>query len=168
MHKYKEQNVPCGGTDAQGISGSIHTRHLVYVRCSRTQLTQADVRSAVPRTALVTRNSISVGRADGASTVARTLPKNLIAHTPVQVSLCGRQFRRPALPQSLCLQKVGWEWLCATRLRLYVRTVLSTPEAASPPPYIYMRRGRPTNSNSCHQSYRYSQAETDAISDVCY
>jgi hypothetical protein len=29
MHKYKEQSVPCGGTDAQGISGSIHTRHLV-------------------------------------------------------------------------------------------------------------------------------------------
>jgi hypothetical protein len=29
MHKYKEQIVPCGGTDAQGISGSIHTRHLV-------------------------------------------------------------------------------------------------------------------------------------------
>jgi hypothetical protein len=29
MHKYKEQIVPYGGTDAQGISGSIHTRHLV-------------------------------------------------------------------------------------------------------------------------------------------
>jgi hypothetical protein len=29
MHKYKEQIVPCGGTDAQSISGSIHTRHLV-------------------------------------------------------------------------------------------------------------------------------------------
>jgi hypothetical protein len=29
MHKYEEQIVPSGGTDAQGISGSIHTRHLV-------------------------------------------------------------------------------------------------------------------------------------------
>jgi hypothetical protein len=29
MHKYEEQSVPYGGTDAQGISGSIHTRHLV-------------------------------------------------------------------------------------------------------------------------------------------
>jgi hypothetical protein len=29
MHKYKEHIVPYGGTDAQGISGSIHTRHLV-------------------------------------------------------------------------------------------------------------------------------------------
>jgi hypothetical protein len=31
MHKYDEQNVPRGGTDAQDISGSIHTRHLVCV-----------------------------------------------------------------------------------------------------------------------------------------
>ena len=30
--------------------------------------------------------------------VASTLPKNLIARTPVQVSLCGRRFRRPAVP----------------------------------------------------------------------
>ena len=29
MHKYEEQNVPCGGTDAQGISSSIHMRHLM-------------------------------------------------------------------------------------------------------------------------------------------
>jgi hypothetical protein len=29
MHKYEEQNVPCGRTDAQGFSGSIHKRHLV-------------------------------------------------------------------------------------------------------------------------------------------
>jgi hypothetical protein len=29
MHKYKGQIVSCGGIDAQGISGSIHTRHLV-------------------------------------------------------------------------------------------------------------------------------------------
>jgi hypothetical protein len=29
MHKYKEQIVSCGGTDAQGISVSIHTRYLV-------------------------------------------------------------------------------------------------------------------------------------------
>jgi hypothetical protein len=29
MHKYEEQSVPYGGTDAQGISGSIHMRHLV-------------------------------------------------------------------------------------------------------------------------------------------
>jgi hypothetical protein len=29
MHKYEEHNVSCGGTNAQGISGSIHMRYLV-------------------------------------------------------------------------------------------------------------------------------------------
>jgi hypothetical protein len=29
MHKYEEQKAPRRGTDAQGISDSIHTRHLV-------------------------------------------------------------------------------------------------------------------------------------------
>jgi hypothetical protein len=29
MHKYEKQNVSCGGTNAQGISGSIHMRYLV-------------------------------------------------------------------------------------------------------------------------------------------
>jgi hypothetical protein len=29
MHKYEEQSVPYGWTNAQGISGSIHMRHLV-------------------------------------------------------------------------------------------------------------------------------------------
>ena len=31
MHKYEKQKVPCEATDAQGISGSIHTRHLVFI-----------------------------------------------------------------------------------------------------------------------------------------
>jgi hypothetical protein len=39
----------------------------VCVRCSRTQLMQADVRSAVPRTAPAMRNLINAGRADEAS-----------------------------------------------------------------------------------------------------
>jgi hypothetical protein len=43
MHKYKEHIVPCGGTDAKGISDSIHTRHLVcmldvVVRSRRRQM----------------------------------------------------------------------------------------------------------------------------------
>jgi hypothetical protein len=29
MRKYEKQKVQCGGTDAQGISSFIHTRHLV-------------------------------------------------------------------------------------------------------------------------------------------
>jgi hypothetical protein len=39
----------------------------VYVRCSHTQLIRADVRSAVPQTVPTTRNLISAGRADEAS-----------------------------------------------------------------------------------------------------
>jgi hypothetical protein len=31
MQKYKERNIPYEGTDAQGTSGSIHTRHLMYL-----------------------------------------------------------------------------------------------------------------------------------------
>jgi hypothetical protein len=42
---------------------------------------QVDVRNAVSRTAPAMRNLISAGQADKAS----TLPKNLIARTPVQV-----------------------------------------------------------------------------------
>jgi hypothetical protein len=43
MHKYKEQIVPCEGTYAQGISGSIHMRHLmcmfdVVIRSQRRQM----------------------------------------------------------------------------------------------------------------------------------
>jgi hypothetical protein len=53
MHKYEEQNVPCGGTDAQGISGSIHTRHLVcmfdvavHSRCRKMYIVQSLERSS--------------------------------------------------------------------------------------------------------------------------
>jgi hypothetical protein len=39
----------------------------MYVRCSRTQSMQADVRNAVPRTTSATRNFIGAGRANEAS-----------------------------------------------------------------------------------------------------
>jgi hypothetical protein len=52
MHKYKEQSVPCGGTDAQGISGSIHMRHLMCLfdvaiqsRCRKMYVVQSLERS---------------------------------------------------------------------------------------------------------------------------
>jgi hypothetical protein len=45
---------------------------------------QADVRSAVPQTVSTMKNLISVGRADRANS-REYAPKNLIAHTPVQV-----------------------------------------------------------------------------------
>ena len=58
MHKYEEQSVPSGGTDAQGISGSIHTRHLVCMfdvavrsRCRKMYAVQSLERSPGRRTA---------------------------------------------------------------------------------------------------------------------
>jgi hypothetical protein len=59
----------------------------VYVRCSRTQLTQPDVRSAVPRTAPATRNLISDGRADEASSREYAPQKPDHPHTRASVSL---------------------------------------------------------------------------------
>jgi hypothetical protein len=74
--------------------------------------------------------------------VASTLPKNLIARTYVQVSLFGRWFRRPALPHSLCSQKVGQGWVVRNAFETsqcsYVLFCLSWPEAVSPP-HIYTR-----------------------------
>jgi hypothetical protein len=63
----------------------------MYVRCSRMQSTQAYVHSVFPRTASVMRNLISAGPVDEASS-REYAPKNLIARTPVQVSLYGRRF----------------------------------------------------------------------------
>jgi hypothetical protein len=52
MQKYEKQKVPCGGTDAQNISGSIHTRHLarmfdvaVQSRCRKMYAVQSLERS---------------------------------------------------------------------------------------------------------------------------
>jgi hypothetical protein len=146
-----------------------HETSRVYVRCSHTQSMQADVRSAVSRTA--SANLISVGRADRASSHGYAPKKPDRPHT-VQVSLCGRRFRRPALPLcarrrwdgNACVQRV---WVCACVLSSSTEAASPT-EVASPPPYIYIRRGRPTDSNGRHQSYRYSQPKTDAISDASY
>jgi hypothetical protein len=59
----------------------------VYVRCSRTQLMQADVSSAVPRTAPATRNLINAGRADKASSREYAPQKLDCLHTRASVSL---------------------------------------------------------------------------------
>jgi hypothetical protein len=135
----------------------------VYVRCSRTQSTQTDVRSAVPRTAPATRNLISAGRADQASSREYAPQKPDRPHTHASVSL--RTTISKACSLTLCAH-IRWDGdrLYATRLRYYSvvtrRSILSS--------YIYTRRGRPTDNNDRHQSYRYSQPETDAISDVRY
>ena len=70
--------------------------------------------------------------------VASTLPKKLIARTPVQVYLCRRQVQRPALPISLCSQKAGQEWAeCNASECLFAK-----PKERPPPLYIYTDRGR--------------------------
>jgi hypothetical protein len=64
-----------------------HETSPVYVRCSCTHSTQADVRSAVPRTAPVMRNLISVGQADEASSHEYAPQKPDRLHTCASVSL---------------------------------------------------------------------------------
>jgi hypothetical protein len=59
----------------------------VYVQCSRTQSTQADVCSAVPRTVPATRCLISAGRADEASSREYASQKPDCPHTRASVSL---------------------------------------------------------------------------------
>jgi hypothetical protein len=144
MHKYEEQSVPYGGTDAQGISDSIHTRHLVCLfdvavqsRCMKMYAMQSLERSSRRITsALVTperrrtagcRRSVGTNRSREQS--RRRSPKNLIAHTPVQVYLCRRRFRRPALPLYLCSQKMGRECVVYNSCKrcYYSRRALTSP-----------------------------------------
>jgi hypothetical protein len=87
MHKYKEQIILCGGTNAQGISGSIHTRHLMCMfdvvirsRCRQMYAVQSLERPA-------TRNLISVGQADEASTRECAPQKPGRLHTRASVAL---------------------------------------------------------------------------------
>jgi hypothetical protein len=127
------------------ISGSIHTRHLVckfdvviHSQCRQMYAVQSHERRRRWGTwsALVEQTKRAV---------ASTLPKNMIARTPVQVSLCGRRFQRPSLPHSLCLQKVGWGWAVRNASKTgrcsYVLFCLSWPEAVSRP-RIYTRTER--------------------------
>jgi hypothetical protein len=96
----------------------------VYVRCSRTQSMQADVRNVVPQTAPTTRNLISAGRADEASSREYAPQKLDCPHTRASVAL--QTAILEACSPTLCSQKVGQEWLCAKRLRLFgVHIVLS-------------------------------------------
>jgi hypothetical protein len=59
----------------------------VYVRYSRTQSMQADVRSEVPQTAPTSKNRISVGRAKGASSRNYAPQKPDRPHTRASVAL---------------------------------------------------------------------------------
>jgi hypothetical protein len=87
MHKYKEQIIIYGGTNAQGISGSIHTRHLmcmfdvvIHSRCRQMYAVQSLERPA-------TRNLISVAQADEASSRECAPQKPDRPHTRASVAL---------------------------------------------------------------------------------
>jgi hypothetical protein len=132
MYKYEKQKVFCGGTDAQDIGGSIHTRHLVcmfdvavQIRCKKMYAVQSPRTVAGRRTTTrVARGRrrrtrcrrSSTGRTDETSS-REYAPKNLIVRTPVHMYLCGRRFWRLALPLSLCSQKMDRDMLFATRVR---------------------------------------------------
>jgi hypothetical protein len=140
----------------------------VCVRCSRTQSTQADVHSAVPRMASATRNLINVGRADEAGSREYAPQKPNRPHTYASVSL-KTVISEACSPTLYARRRWDGDGLYATHLRMFVRVYCSVVTRSSlPSSYIYTRRGRPTDSNGRHQSYRYSQPETGAISDVCY
>jgi hypothetical protein len=92
----------------------------VYVRCSRTQSTQADIRCAVPRTAPATRILISVGRTDGTSSREYAPQKPDRPHTRASVAL--RTTISEACSPTLCARR-RWngDGLYAMRLRMFVR-----------------------------------------------
>jgi hypothetical protein len=140
----------------------------VYVRCSRTQSMQADVRSAVPRTAPATGNLISASRANETGSRKYAPQKPDRPHT--RASVAPQTAISEACSPTLSMLAEGGTGMAVCNASKTVRCsyVLLSPEAASTPPYIYTRRGRPTDSNDRHQSYHYSQPETDAISDVHY
>jgi hypothetical protein len=76
-------------------------------------------------------------------------------HTRASVSL-RRAISEACTPTLYVLAEDGTgDGLYVTRLRI-VRVFSRNQKQVSPPPYIYMRRGRPMDSNSRHQSYRYS------------
>ena len=100
MHKYEEQSVPSGGTDAQGISGSIHTRHLVCLfdvavrsRCRKMYAVQSLERSPVAgKKSSSTRqlgktSNEAAGQTDHASSREDAPQKSDRPHTRASVSL---------------------------------------------------------------------------------
>jgi hypothetical protein len=91
----------------------------VYVRCSRTQSTQVDVRSAVPRMASATRNLISAGRADEASSREYAPQKPDRPHTRASVSLRTAILEAYSPTETLCAcRRWDGDGMYATRLRI--------------------------------------------------
>jgi hypothetical protein len=108
MHKYEEQSVSRGGTDAQGIHGSIHTRHLVCMfgvvvrsRYRQTYVVQSHEWCRRWRIGLVLAELTE-------RVVASTLPKNLIAPHLCKCSSADGDLGS-LLSHSVCSHKVGRE-----------------------------------------------------------
>jgi hypothetical protein len=91
MHKYGKQKVPCEGIDAQGISGSIYTRHLVclfdvavQIRCRNVYTVQSLERH---RRWIAGYRRSSIDRVDEASSHEYALQKPDHPHTRASVIL---------------------------------------------------------------------------------
>jgi hypothetical protein len=129
-----------------------HETSRVYVRCSRTQSTQAYVCNAVPRTVPATRNLISAGRADEARSREYAPQKPDRPYTRASVSL-QTAISEACSPTLSMLAEGGMGMGCTQRVwecRVFSRTVVVTRSSLTSS-YIYTRRGRPTDSNGRHQ-----------------
>jgi hypothetical protein len=113
----------------------------VYVRCSRMQSMQADVRSAVPRMAPATRNLISVGRADEASSREYDPQKPDHPHTRASVAL-RTVISEACSPTLYARRRWDGDGLYATHLRMFVRVVTRSSLTS---PYIYIHAQREAN-----------------------
>jgi hypothetical protein len=130
---------------------------------------QADVRNAVPRTAPATRYLISAGRADEASSREYGPQKPNRPHTRASVAL-RTMISEACSPTLSVLAEGGTKMaMCNTSKTVRCSYVLLYRNQKQPHLLrIYTRRGRPTDNNSRHHSYRYSQLETNAINDSRY
>jgi hypothetical protein len=117
---------------------------------------QADVCSVVPRTAPATRNLISVSRAYEASGREYAPQKPDRPHTRASVALRTTISEAYALTLSMLAEGGTRMAVCNASETVWCSYVLSSPEAAPPPSYIYTHRGRPTDTNGRHQSKEYS------------
>jgi hypothetical protein len=126
---------------------------------------QADVRSVASQTAPSTRNLINIGRTDEASSHEYAPQKPDRLHIRASVAL--RTTISEAFSPTLSVLTEGGTRMVVCNASETVR-VYCDQKQPPPPPYKYKHRGRRTDSNGRHQSYRYSQPETDAISDIRY
>jgi hypothetical protein len=151
MHKYKKRLYPAGDRYSRHQWLHSHETYHMYVRCSRTQSTQTDVRSVVPRTASATRNLISTGRANEASSREYAPQKPDRPHTRASVSL------RTAISETcspilsvLAEGGIGMGWAVRNASENCTCTLVTRSNISSS--YIYTRRERATNINGHHYS----------------